>query len=232
VQNDPLIPAYRGEMTSPDDRWPRPEPTPDIVESSPREWGAARRWRAAGWPRAGIAGLAVAALLAGLVAGYAVGRGHRAASTAARPSRSAAPGAVTAGGVAGQQGRLCSVQAGRELQLGVEITNQSARRMVIEKVWPVLPLGGLQAVSQSAGTCGELAAGVTAAGNMVPPGGSAWFTVTFKVLVPCPGALPVQFGLTFGMPGQAPGHRSLQVTGQLPGFVDLGGVPYAGCRVA
>jgi hypothetical protein len=231
-------------MTSPDGRWPRPEPARDIIESNPREWGAARRWRAVrqrlggrrppGRPRRGAAGLAVAALLAGLVAGYAAGRAHRTASTAARPSRRAAPasGAVAAGGVAGQQGRLCSVQAGGELQLGVEITNQSAQRMVIEKVWPVLPLGGLQAVSQARGTCGELAAGATAAGSVVPPGGSAWFTVTFQVLVPCPGALPVQFGLTFGIPGQAPGHRSLQVTGQLPGFVDLGGVPYAGCRVA
>jgi hypothetical protein len=215
-------------MTSPDDRWSRPEEARDIVESSPRQWGVTRR--------RGIAALAAAALLIGLVAGYAAGSRHRTASTAApRPSRSAAPSsgfAPAADGVAGQQGRLCSVQVGHELQLGVEITNQSAQRMVIEKVWPVLPLGGLQAVSQSRGTCGELPATAAATGNVVPAGGSAWFTVTFRVLVPCPGALPVQFGLTFGIPGLAPGHRSLQVTGQLPGFVDLGGVPYAGCRVA
>jgi hypothetical protein len=232
-------------MTSPDDRWPRPEPARDIVESSPREWGAARRWRAvrqwlggqrpAGGPRRGIAVLAAAALLVGLAAGYAAGSRHRTASAAARPSRSAGRASgftPTTDGVAGQQGRLCSVQVGHELQLGVEITNQSAQRMVIEKVWPELPLGGLQAVSQSRGTCGELPAADAATANVVPAGGSAWFTVTFKVLVPCPGALPVQFGLTFGIPGEAPGHRSLQVTGRLPGFVDLGGVPYAGCRVA
>ena len=33
--------------------------------------------------------------------------------------------------------------------------------------------------------------------NAIPAGGSAWFTVTFKVLVKCPGPLPVQFTLGY-----------------------------------
>jgi hypothetical protein len=225
-------------MTSPDDRWRRAPEARDIVASGPREWPAARR-------RLGITVLAAAALLVGLTAGYAVGARHG-PGRAAPPSRSAAarsgpaapsaaPGGLAlSGGVAVQQGLQCSAQVGRELQLGVQVVNQSARGMVLQQVRPVLPLGGLQAVAHSWEPCGAWPAAdsaATVAGNVLPAGGSTWYTVTFKVLVPCPGALPVQFGVTFGPPGRADGGARLVITSRLPGFVDLGGVPYAGCHV-
>jgi hypothetical protein len=219
-------------VTSPDDRWRRAPEARDIVESSPRAW-----------PVGGRLGtiLIAAALLAGLVAGYAAGIHHgpgRAATIA--PSRSAAvrsgpaaPGGLAlSGGVAVQQGLQCSAQVGRELQLGVQVVNQSAQSMVLQKVRPVLPLGGLQAVAQSWGPCGELPTGIPAGTSELPAHGSAWLTVTFKVLLPCPAPLPVQFAVTFEFRNQPPGGPRLLVTSRLPGFVDLGSVPYAGCPLA
>jgi hypothetical protein len=225
-------------MTSPDDRWRAAPEAPDIVASSPRQWPAARR-------RLGIIAAAAAALLVGLAVGYAVGTQHgpgRAATIAPSPSAAArsspaAPSAIPgglalSGGVAVQQGLQCSAQVGRELQLGVQVVNQSAQSMVLQKVRPVLPLGGLQAVAQSWGPCGELPTGVPAGTSELPAHGSAWLTVTFRVLLPCPAALPVQFAVTLEFRNQPPGGPRLLVTSRLPGFVDLGSVPYAGCPPA
>jgi hypothetical protein len=56
----------------------------------------------------------------------------------------------------------------------------------------------------------------------VPPGGTAWFSVTFQVLVSCPSPLPVQFSVSY-QGNTRPG------TAQLQGFPDLGKVSYRGC---
>ena len=47
-----------------------------------------------------------------------------------------------------QTGGACSVQRGRELQLGVEVINLSDTPVTLERVRPTLPLGGLRLVSQ------------------------------------------------------------------------------------
>jgi hypothetical protein len=220
-------------MSSPEDRWRDAPEASDVVESAPREWPAPRR-------RLGIIAAAGAALLVGLAAGYAAGTRLEFGRGAPAHSRSAAarlaPAAASAipgglglpGGVAVQQGLQCSAQAGRELQLGVQVVNQSARSMVLRQVQPVLPLGGLQAVARSWGPCGQLPAAAPAGTSVLPAHGSAWLTVTFKVLLPCPAALPVQFAVTLGSADHAAGGPRLLVA-RLPGFVDLGGVPYAGC---
>jgi hypothetical protein len=215
-------------MTGPDDRWRREPEARDIVESGPRDRPAGRR-------RRGIVILAAVALVIGLGAGYAAGR-RSGAGRAAPPARSrtaAASGSAAltiTGGVAGAQAGLCSAQVGQELQLGVEIMNQSAQSLVLRRVRPVLPLGGLRAVSQARGACGQLPGAFPPAGNVLPAGGTVWFTVTFRVLSPCPGPDPVQFAVTF-----APLHPSppgFVVTTALPGFVDLGQVRYSGCPAA
>jgi hypothetical protein len=219
-------------MSSPDDRWRAAPEAPDLVESAPREWPARRRL--------GVIAAAVAALLVGLAAGYAVGTRPGPVRAAPAHSRSAAarlaPAAASAipsgltlsGGVAVRQGRQCSGRAGRKLQLGIQVVNQSASSMVLREVRPVLPLGGLQAVTHSWGPCGELRPVAPAGTSVLPAHGSAWLTVTFRVLLPCPAALPVQFAVTFGFREQAAGHP-LRLVARLPGFVDLGGVPYPGC---
>jgi len=178
-------------------------------------------------PRAALV-LGVVGLLVGLVAGYAVGVRHagkphspsRATPSQTRPSFSAG------GFPLSQSGPGCSAQMGHELQLGLQVTNLSATAVTLRRVRVVLPLGGLKATSQAWGPCGELPPAGQAPGNIFPPtlgpGDSAWFTVTFQVLIKCPTPLPVQFTLVY----EQGGRRAAM---PLPSFPDLGQVPYAGC---
>lgn len=86
----------------------------------------------------------------------------------------------------------------------------------------MVPTGGLRAISQQWGPCGALPAGQFLLSGPLAPGDSTWFTVTFKVLVKCPGPLPVQFTVGYDVGGQ-------HAVATLPGFPDLSQVPYAGC---
>ena len=119
------------------------------------------------------------------------------------------------------------MQIGRELQVGLEITNLSSAAVRLRRVEVVLPLGGLKVTTQAWGPCGQLAATGEASGRILPPalgrGISSWFTVTFQVLVRCPQSLPVQFTLDYDQQGRPAAIR-------LPGFPDLGQIPYSGCR--
>ena len=168
--------------------------------------------------------------MAGLAAGYAVGARHAWEHAAPpSPSRAAAPAApFSAGGFPlSQSGPQCSVQTGRELQVGLQITNLSPAAVRLRRVEVVLPLGGLKVTAQAWGPCGQLPATGKAPGSILPPtlrrGASSWFTVTFQVLVRCPQPLPVHFTLDYEQQGRAAAIR-------LPGFPDLGQVPYSGCR--
>lgn len=192
----------------------------DIVEQGGRRLPALA-WR----PSRGAAVLAAFALLAGLAAGYAAGeRQAGSARPPQRPGTSAASRASPATGIPAltQGNGGCSAQIGRELQLGEQVTNQSATDVTLRQVEAVLPLGGLRAISQRWAPCGALPTGQALAGNRLPPGASTWFTVTFKVLLGCPRPLPVQFTVDYDWYGQA-------AVARLPGFPDLREVPYAGC---
>ena len=194
------------------------------------EQGGRRRPVLRWWPPPAALVLGAAALLAGLAAGYAAGARH-AGEPAAQPSPSRAAALAapfSAGGFPlSQSGPQCSVQTGRELQVGLQITNLSTEAVRLRRVEVVLPLGGLRVTSQAWGPCGELPATGEAAGSILPPtlarGASSWFTVTFQVLVRCPQPLPVQFTLDYGQQGRPAAIR-------LPGFPDLGQVPYSECR--
>jgi hypothetical protein len=194
------------------------------------ELGGQRRRVPRWWPTLAALVLGAVGLMAGLAVGYAVG-GRHAGEHAPRPlpSRAAAPAApFSAGGFPlSQSGPQCSVQTGRELQVGLQITNLSQAAVRLRRVEVVLPLGGLKVISQAWGPCGELPATGKAPGGILPPtlgrGASSWFTVTFQVLVRCPQALPVQFTLGYDQQGRPAAIR-------LPGFPDLGQVPYSGCR--
>jgi hypothetical protein len=184
--------------------------------------------------------LGVAGLIVGLVVGYTAGHqgSHPAvAAPASTPSASASSprqlGATSPedgpplGGPDSlvQSGSQCATQIGRHLlQLGVQITNRSASLLTLDRVTAEEPLGGLKAVGRNWGTCGELHSANAVPGRIIPPEGSTWLTVTFQVLVKCPGALPVNFSARFFQDGR-------NFTAQLPGFVDLGHVPYTGCPV-
>jgi hypothetical protein len=197
----------------------------DVLELGRRR--QALRW----WPPSAALLLGAAALLGGLAVGYAAGARH-AGEHAALPSlsRTVAPAApFSAGGFPlSQSGPQCSAQTGRELQVGLQITNLSSATIRLRRVEVVLPLGGLRVTAQAWSPCGELPATGEAPGNILPPtlgrGASSWFTVTFQVLARCPQPLPVQFTLDYDQQGRPTAIR-------LPGFPDLGQVPYSGCPV-
>jgi hypothetical protein len=189
--------------------------------------------------------LGVVGLIAGLAVGYAAGhqQGSHIAAPAAPssfPSPTAQPGFTTGAGATSpedgpplggpdslvQSGAQCATQIGRHLlQLGVQVTNQSATLLILDRVTAEEPLGGLKVISRHWGTCGQLHSANAVPGRLMTPEGSEWLTVTFRVLVKCPGALPVNFSARFFQHGR-------HFTTQLPGFVDLGHVPYAGCPVS
>ena len=235
-------------------------------------WARLPRWLPAlgRRPSHGAAILGIAGLIVGLAAGYALGYRHL--GQAVRPSRATAAGATPSAaagsapsdpagsavgsgayssslGIAGLSGLAqtdgaCSVQRGRELQVGVEVINLSGTAVTLGQIRPILPLGGLRAVSQQWAPCGaisssgqaadggtivsiiastgEAEAGSAAGAAVLPPYGTAWLSVTFRVLVACPRPLPVQFSVSYQENGRTD-------TSQLPGFPDLGQVTYTGC---
>jgi hypothetical protein len=192
----------------------------DVIETGPRRpplpWSQER----------GIAGLVVAALAAGAVAGYLVGiRDVETQAGTAGPG----PHASTTGSAAPlaaqsvtRTGNRCSAQLGDRLQLGVEIVNQSATTATLRRVETVLPLDGLRATASAWGSCGQLPSVDAATPHSLPPGAVTWLTTTFDVLIPCPAPIPVLFTLTYTQAG----HTAVS---DLRGFPDLGDVPYTRC---
>jgi hypothetical protein len=214
-------------------------------------------------PPRGAAILGIAGLIVGLAAGYALGYRHL--GQAVRPSPATAAGAVpsavagSAGGAGAysssltvtgltgltQTGGACSVQHGRDLQVGVEVINLSRTPVTLGQVSPILPLSGLRPVSRQWAPCDALSPSWRAAGGgtivfvgvpsgevgavsaagvaVLPPDATAWLSVTFRVLVACPHPLPVKFSVSYQENGRAD-------TAQLPGFLDLRQVRYTGCK--
>ena len=237
-------------------------------------------------PSRGAGILGIIGLIVGLAAGYMLGyqrlgqavRPPRVTVTGAASPAVAGPAApsgpaASAGGPGAYSSRLsiagpsgaevaqtpgaCSVQHGRELQVGIEVINRSGTTVTLGQVRPILPMGGLRALSQQWAPCGAILPssqaaagggpvmviwdpagkseaadvppgaavleGVLPGGDVVPPGGTAWLSVTFQVLVACPRPLPVQFSVSYQENGRTG-------TAQLPGFPDLGQVSYTGCK--
>ncbi len=224
---------------------PRDDDVVELGRAGQGDRGPVRRlllpdgWPAPGGrrPSRGAAVLAAAALVVGLVAGYAAGNrqvhGDAAvpAPTASGPTVSPAspasspspifPFAVSSALIQGTG--ACSVQSGRHLALGVQFSNQSAVPVTLRSVRAVLPLGGLTAGAWHWAPCGALPQTLAAQGDeILQPGASTWLTMTFTVKAGCPGPLPVQFTVGYLAPGRS-------YTGSLPGFPDLGQVPYTGC---
>jgi hypothetical protein len=180
------------------------------------------------WPwrgrRGTTADVALAALAVGLLLGFA--GGHLAAVSAEGKPPRAAPSALGAASLGGSTaiaatGSRCAVQRGSTLQLGIEIVNQSASAVALRQVRSVLPLGGMHAIASGWDTCGSLPE-PGQDHTSLDPGATGWVTMTFDVLVPCPGALPVQFNVSYRQSGR-------QATAALDSFPDLGQVQYTGC---
>jgi len=206
------------------------------------ELGSRRPLLPGGWrPSRGAGLLAAATLAVGLAAGYAAGDRHTTAAAPrvtatvtviARPgpSDSGPPALATTFPFADSSALIqdvasCSSQTGHELQLGVQVSNESSDAITLHSMRAVLPLGGLKPLAQVVGPCGSLQAGTLGEGSdvLLQPGATSWLTVTVRVQVPCPAPIPVQFSV-----GYLAGGHSFTVI--LPGFPDLAGVPYSGCK--
>lgn len=117
----------------------------------------------------------------------------------------------------------CSVQAGRDLELGIPVTNQSGETVLLESVKPMpLVSGMLKVLSWRWGPRGLDNEGIFLDTVTLGPGQTTWVTAVVQPLVACPGPAPLQFRVTYSING----HKS---TSSLPGFPDLGGVRYSGC---
>jgi hypothetical protein len=183
--------------------------------------------------------VAVAALLVGLAAGYVAGTKHAGGGGAQpAPSGAASSSSPAASSPAAQftfadQVSLsqttgaCSDQTAGVLELGVQITNQSAMALTLQSVTAVLPLGGLKQVSSQWEPCGALPSALAADPEQVilMPGNSTWLTVSFQVSRRCPTASPVQFNVKFLAGGQERAYGAI-----LPGFADLSQVSFSSCQ--
>ena len=236
-----------------DNRFMEPE---DIVEQGSEH---EPRFTLPNWRPSRAAGiLAAVTLLAGLAVGYSIGKqqgGHTsatAASASPRPTASATNPASPAflvnpaysstvtiqtntgqiitsfpldGPTLTQNPGTCSVQVGQNLELGIQVTNQSPGLVLLQSVKPDLyGFKLLKVLSWQWGPCGFNPDGTpSTTATALLPGQTAWLTVTVKPLVACPAPAPVQFDVTYSANQQ---NSSVM----LPGFSDLTGVSYSGCR--
>jgi hypothetical protein len=167
---------------------------------------------------------ALIALVIGLVIGF-VG-GH----VTAKPKHqqhSTEPGKVTLTPVFMQapladNGGRCAVQVGRNLELGIELVNQSRSPVLVERITPVFALGGFRPTASGAGPCGALPGSQYVQPAAILPGATEWVAATLKVLVHCPQARPVGFKLRYSQSGKTG-------TTIFNAFPDLGQIPYRGC---
>jgi hypothetical protein len=140
-------------------------------------------------------------------------------------------------------GVRCARQQGKDLRLGIEIQNQSASSITIDRVSAEFKLGGLRTVATGTGPCASqavptgpggsaesqqpvepigLAGSITTLGS----GSTGWITITVSVLVRCPQPLPVWFKIGYA---EAAGPTTTAV---IAAFPDLGTVRYGHCAVA
>jgi hypothetical protein len=186
-----------------------------------------RRLPAARRPSRAAAVLAAAGLVVGLGAGLTIGytagdhHGRGAAPTLSAGALSQAAQLAVGGAPVGQ-GPACATWVGSHLQLGFQVTNVSSAAVTLRRVRAILPMGGLKAVASAWGPCGELPQPGATTTPTLSPGASTWFTVTFQVLVRCPGPMAVQFALGYVQGGRA-------ASAHLPGFNDLSQVRDPGC---
>jgi hypothetical protein len=200
----------------------------DLVELGNQRSRVPRLPRLPGWPPSrGAAVFATATLAVGLVAGYlAAGRAvlthPRKTAAAAAPSAPAPAAAFAVSSAVSQDRSACSTQTGHELQLGVQLTNQSAVPVVLKTARFMVPVGGLKQVTWQWAPCGALPGGPGQAEEILAAGASIWLTATFTVQVRCPAASSVQFTVSFMAQGRS-------ATVSLAGFPDLSQVAYSGC---
>jgi hypothetical protein len=168
---------------------------------------------------------ALATLAAGLLIGFFGGRltAHQAVPRPKSILPVSTPIVVPLGDAITMTGERCAVQVGSNLQLGLEIRNNTGRTIMLEAIRAMFPLGGLRAISSGVGTCGALPVEQLPPATLLWPSETEWVNITVAVRAGCPGALPVWFKVGYASAGKTR-------TATLAGFPDLGPVPYQHCR--
>ncbi len=217
-------------------------PEPDILEQQGKPPLPRLPWP--GWrPPRGAGVMAAVTLAVGLAAGYAVGYGQG-RGTAAAPAKPAAPTAPAPtaasqatetappllpgffGAALTQDAGTCSVQTGRDLELGIPLTNQSTETILLQSARPVSVMPEMLTVrSWRWGPCGLDGNRIVPDTLALGPGQTTWVTAVVHPLIACPAPVPVQFRVAYSVNRQP-------ATSSLPGFVDLSGVRYSGCPAA
>ncbi|HEX7162021.1 MAG TPA: hypothetical protein VF223_12385 [Trebonia sp.] len=184
---------------------------------------------------------AAVALVLGLAAGYAVGHAQGRGPVAA-PGKSAAPARQAPGGSSAtivatapsapidfagpaltENPGTCSVQVGRDLELGIPVTNLSGETVLLKSVKPApLTSGMLKVLSWRWGPCGFDDNGIVPDTVVLGPGETTWVTAVVQPLIACPSPAPLQFRVAYSVNRQ-------ESTFNLPGFADLSAVRYSGC---
>lgn len=171
---------------------------------------------------------ALAMLVAGLLIGFFCGRltAHQAGPKAKSFSTIAGTPTVIpdlANDAIAMTGERCAVQVGNNLQLGLEIVNETGGTVTLGALRPMFPLGGLRTISSGFGTCGALPAAQIPPEASLSPGASVWIEATVAVRGGCPEPLPVFFKVGYASAGKTG-------TTTLSGFPDLGPVSYRHCK--
>jgi hypothetical protein len=193
------------------------------------EAGPVRRWaaRMVRVLRQATIEITLGALVLGLIAGFIAGRvsaQHK--HLTARPSTTPTRPAIVVGVPSIVfTGNSCGVQRGLDLQLGIEVKNQSRAEVRLGKVLPTFPLGGLHKIASGLGTCGEIPLASPFTNPLLGPGMTGWVTATVSVAVRCPQPLPVGFRVRFEQHGKSS-------VADLNGFPDLSQVAYRNCPYA
>lgn len=112
----------------------------------------------------------------------------------------------------------------RRVSVSFGVVNLASVPVVVRKVTPVLPLGGLRLTQQSIGlaSCGQLQG--TQGTMVLTPGRSLVVLFTFALSKQCPAPFPVQAEVTVSRVG---GARQVSVT--VPVLNDLGGLEFEQC---
>jgi hypothetical protein len=170
--------------------------------------------------------IALAMLAVGLLIGFFGGRltarhaQHKATSTLPV----SAPVVVPLGSAIAMIGPRCATRTGNNLQLGLEIMNETERPVTVGAITAKFPLGGLRAISAGIGTCGQLPMSQLLPATSLSPGETEWIHITVAAVRPgCVGSLPVWFKVGYASAGQTD-----SVT--LAGFPDLGPASFGQCR--
>ena len=129
------------------------------------------------------AAAAVVVVVAGVV-GYVIGDQHGAAMTMARPLVSPTR-VVEPLSTVSVTGRQCAVEVGHQLQVGIEITNDTRQTVSLKAIDVDAPLPGFNVRAKQFGTCGVV--GGNTGPQPLAPGNSTWISATFDNHLSCQG---------------------------------------------